>query len=89
MSSEYDPNLSDILAEEIQKQIDREIVEIARMAGKGWVYVKYSEGIGFIKHCEVKDWVEENIKGPNKLIHDRWWFADPNDRLLFMLRWSE
>ncbi len=87
MSSEYDPNLSDILAEEIQKQIDREIVEILKMTSDGWVSVDYPDGIGFIEHCEVKDWVEENIKGPNKLIHDRWWFADPRDKVLFLLRW--
>ena len=81
--------IEDIMAEEIQKEIDNEIIETFRMVHENWVLVEYPDGIGFIEHCEIKDWVEENIKGPNKLIHTKWWFKDPQDKVLFLLRWSE
>jgi hypothetical protein len=85
---DMDKTIEDILAEEIQAEIDREILETVKMTCDGWVSVDYPDGIGFIEHCGIKDWVEENIKGPNKLIHTKWWFKDPKDKVLFLLRWG-
>ena len=79
--------IEDIMAEEIQKEIDNEIIETFRMVHENWVSVDYPDGISFPEHCERTDWVEDNIKGPYKLYHTKWWFKDPNDRILFLLRW--
>jgi len=78
----------DKTVKEIQTEIDSEILQTVKMNSDGWVPVEYPNTIGFIEHCGIKDWVEENIKGPNKLIHTKWWFKDPNDKVLFLLRWS-
>ena len=71
----------------IEDDMARQITQTSKCINDGWAAVHYPEGIGFIEHCEIKDWVEENIKGPNKLIHTTWWFKDPKDKVLFLLRW--
>ena len=81
--------IEDIMAEEIQAEIDRDILREIKMVSEGWSSVDYPDGISFPTHCEIKDWVEENIKGPYKLYHTKWWFKDPQDKVLFLLRWSQ
>ena len=79
----------DSWAEEIRKEIDREILETVKMTSEGWEYVTYSDGITYEEYQEVSEWIDDNIKGPTKMANGRWWFKNPQDKVLFLLRWSE
>ena len=77
------------LLKNIEDQISNEVIETTKIINESWSGVQYPDGIGFREHCEINDWVEENIKGPSKLIHTTWWFKDPKDKVLFLLRWAK
>lgn len=81
------PDIEDLLTKIIQQEIDREIIQeaaIAYFVGEGWTRVVISntdlEYIG--------SWMQENIRGNWRGFTTQWVFEDPEEAILFRMRWS-
>jgi hypothetical protein len=78
---------AEILAEEIQREIDAEIVDNLMciiLKEKGWTSCPIKNP--YI--AEVSEWIHKNSKGDYKNIQGNWWFEDGSDAMMFLLRWS-
>lgn len=84
----FSPEFEDILDKAMEEEPDL-ITESYAMIKDGWKSAEYPDGISYEEYCEIADWVEDNIKGPNKSIFSSWYFKDPKDYMLFVLRWSD
>jgi hypothetical protein len=81
--------IQDTWVEEIQKEIDREILENIVLTNDHWVSVPYdNHELTYEKFKEITAWADEHSNGEIKMKNSRWWFKDPNDKVLFLLRWS-
>lgn len=73
-----------LLANEIQKEIDSEIMlNIMRDMTPQWVEVKLDR-----KLSADKDWCRDNITGDYQCIGDYWFFKNPEDATFFLMVWG-
>lgn len=83
-------HLSGVLAAEIAREIDKEIVEtlmIDVLIGEGWVDSKIKAPYRDW-YIETAAWIHLNAVGDYKLLSGRWLFKDPKDATMFILKWS-
>lgn len=83
--TDYSKLIETMLAEELQKEIDQEILEllhIEQLQKQGWYTVITSAAIedigGWMKNCR-HDW---------RAFRDRYLFEDQDDAILFRLTWT-
>jgi hypothetical protein len=91
---------SQILSEEIAREIDKEILETLMMdvlTSEGWIQTKVNpafEDIGMLSgrfedwYSRTAEWIHINATGDYKLLKGQWLFKEPKDATMFILRWS-
>ena len=89
MNNDLENEFADALADELEKEINREIIQSIVLTKEGWVSVSYADALSYKRFMEIAKWLDDNIKGPTKMSGGCWWFKDPQDKVLFLLRWSE
>ena len=84
MNISLEEQLKDILAEQIQKEIDEQVIWDMTQAGK-WPY-----SLAFLHYNAVKSWMEENyIEGTDYVYRNgQFYFAEEKIYTWFILRWS-
>lgn len=82
--SVHEEALSNILANEIQKSIDEEMIFSMSMIAKGWTPVT----IGTMPALLTVEWLDVNIKHGYKHRSGTWYFEDSDDAAWFILRWA-
>lgn len=95
MSSIIEDKLMQIMAEEVAKEIDQEIVNnIIRMEcmKKGWVKAPFTTD-RFVfpfeyRLDEVSAWIHTNATGEYKVFGKEFWFQRKIDLTAFILKWS-
>lgn len=78
---------AEIMAAEIQKEIDAEIVNTIMtvyLKDKGWT----ATSIGEASNADMTAWIHTNAKGDYKMVSGCWWFELEVDAVMFILRWS-
>ena len=85
-ASDFEQELADSLAEEINKTISFEIISEI-LISSGWTRfdIDYGENK---KWCDVLFWVDEIATDEYKEHAGVWLFKDVKDALMFKLRWT-
>lgn len=95
MSLEDD--IAQSLSEEIAKKIDKDLLDdliTDVLVNDGWIATKINPAFGdsilpnFDWYAETAEWVHINARGDYKLLKGQWLFENPEDAVLFTLRWS-
>jgi hypothetical protein len=93
-------DIAQSLADEIAKQIDKELLDdimIAVLKNEGWIETKVNPAytdMGMLSgkyeewYSKTAEWIHINAQGDYKLIKGQWLFKDPRDATMFLLRWS-
>lgn len=95
MNDTIDGKMMQILAEEIAKEIDQEIINgIARetLMKQGWVKASFTTD-RFVfpfeyRLDEVSAWIHTNATGEYKIFGKEFWFQRKKDLTAFILKWS-
>lgn len=83
-------------SQEISQSIDREILDslmIDTLLSKGWTETLIIPATGvspalFDWYTDTAEWIHLNATGDYKLLKGRWFFENPKDATMFVLRWS-
>lgn len=83
MTSDLEQTMADILRDQIDREIKESLI-IAYFVDQGWSMVT----IGDSDLTDLGWWMEEHIKGGWRGTTTRWVFEDPQDAVLFKMRWA-
>jgi hypothetical protein len=72
------------LANELQKEIDKQVIDELKCLMLGWTPVEISN---IYKFYALEDWCEKNCTGEYK-IFSKIYFAEPKDAMWFRLTWT-
>jgi hypothetical protein len=86
------------LAEQIAKEIDKEILDtimIDVLTKEGWTATSINPAFGkgsivpeIDWYAETAEWIHINAIGDYKLLKGQWVFENKEDAVMFILRWS-
>jgi hypothetical protein len=89
----------DRASKEMAREIDSEIINnimIEMLIKDGWTPTKVNPAftdMGMLSgrfedwYSQTAEWVHKNAQGDYKLIKGQWFFKDPRDATMFILRW--
>lgn len=86
--------LVEIMAEQMQIEIDREIMEKLQsemLLADGWTKVPITWAQDFLKSmwsAETAEWCHKNATGDYKLLNGNWYFEKATDATAFTLKWA-
>lgn len=81
---EIERQLSDLLREEIDREIVAEI-SVTALVSQGWTLVTFSDDSDL---GGIDLWMQDNIRNDWRLFHGKAVFIDPEEAMLFRMRWS-
>ncbi len=84
VQEEIEQQLTDLLRQEIDREIVVEISVTALLA-QGWILVKFDDDADL---GGIDLWMQDNIHRDWRLFHGRAVFIDPEEAMLFQLRWA-
>lgn len=80
--------LADILAKEMAREIDEELMSDMMVAAMGWTKVKNHYYYNNRHAVDIANWLEENCQGEYKRMAGSFLFELEKDATMFILRWS-
>ena len=76
----------DVLADEIQKEID-EAIMIDMLVSIGWTKVELERLSGRHESIDIEEWIDENCTGKHSKLGRTFVFEKKQDAEWFMLKW--
>jgi hypothetical protein len=84
MSKSISKELSDMLADEIRKEIDFEIMT-RMLCEQGWIQCKSAD---HYSRVDIKEWADKHCGGKIQGLGSNWLLSNEKDVILFILKWS-
>lgn len=82
--NDIEQQLSEILRNEIDREIVVEI-SVAALLDNGWTLVKFNDDADL---GGIDLWMQDNMHRDWRLFHGRAMFIDPEEAMLFKMRWA-
>ena len=79
-------HIMDVLADEIQKEID-EAIMIDMLVSIGWTKVELERLSGRHESIDIEEWIDENCTGKHSKLGRTFVFEKKQDAEWFILKW--